>query len=164
MLNHDYKNNDGRNLQFTRFSFIDFVLTYKRSLSGTRLKTAIGKSSSCRFSFSAEKNTNTKATECASFGLFFFFKQSLNLIVIQRYGFFSFLAAIIRESSGKQLASRIVKALPFIHQPDRVAPKASDVQQLFGYINTREYIRYFFTLVVTAFLRAGNPCITPQLM
>ena len=94
----------------------------------------------------------------------YFFKQSLNLIVIQRYGFFSFLAAIIRESSGKQLASRIVKALPFIHQPDRVAPKASDVQQLFGHINTREYIRYFFTLVVTAFLRAGNPCITPQFM
>ena len=31
-----------------------------------------------------------------------------------------------------------------------------------GYINTREQIRYLFTCVVTAFLRAGNPCITPQ--
>ena len=41
--------------------------------------------------------------------------------------FFSVLAAIIRESSDKQLVLRIVKALPFIHQPDRVAPKASDV-------------------------------------
>ena len=41
--------------------------------------------------------------------------------------FFSVLAAIIRESSDKQLVLRIVKALPFIHQPDRVASKASDV-------------------------------------
>ena len=41
--------------------------------------------------------------------------------------FFRVLAAIIRKSSDKQLVLRIVKALPFIHQPDRVAPKASDV-------------------------------------
>ena len=57
----------------------------------------------------------------------FLFKASLNLIVSQRYGFFSVLAAIIRKSSDKQLLWRIVKALPFIHQPDRVTPKASDV-------------------------------------
>ena len=37
-------------------------------------------------------------------------------------------------------------------------------QQLIGYISTRERIRYFFTCVVTAFLRAGNPSITPQFM
>ena len=36
--------------------------------------------------------------------------------------------------------------------------------KLIGYINTREKIRYLFTCVVRAFLRAGNPCITPQLM
>ena len=42
-------------------------------------------------------------------------------------GFFRVLAAIIRESSDKQLVLRIVKALPFIYQPDRVALKASDV-------------------------------------
>ena len=35
----------------------------------------------------------------------------MNLIVCQRYGFFSVLAAIIRESSDKQLVLRIVKAL-----------------------------------------------------
>ena len=57
----------------------------------------------------------------------YFFTQSLKLIVCQRYGFFSVLAAIIRDGSGTQLALRIVKALPFIHQPDRVAPKASNV-------------------------------------
>ena len=57
----------------------------------------------------------------------YFFTQSLKLVVCQRYGFFSVLAAIIREGSGTQLALRIVKALPFIHQLDRVAPKASNV-------------------------------------
>ena len=60
-------------------------------------------------------------------GFFFSFKVSLNLIVCQRYGFFSVLTAIILETSDKQLVLRIVEALPFIHQPDRVAPKASDV-------------------------------------
>ena len=39
----------------------------------------------------------------------------------------SVLAAIIRKNSDKQLVLRIVKALPFIHQPDLVAPKASDL-------------------------------------
>ena len=58
-LNHDYKNNKGHNFQFTKFSFIDFVLTDRRSLSGKRLKSASGKSSSCRFSFSAERNAYT---------------------------------------------------------------------------------------------------------
>ena len=51
-------------------------------------------------------------------------------VVLLVYWFFSpswkVLAAIIRESSDKQLVLRIVKALPFIHLPDRVAPKASD--------------------------------------
>ena len=124
-LNHDYKNNNGRNFQFKKFSFIDFVLTDRRSLSGKRPKSASGKSSSCRFSSSTERNTNTKATEYATFGfsfrmmVFFPFEESLNLIVCQ-------------------LVLRIVEALPFIHQPDRVAPKASDVKQPIGYINTRE--------------------------
>ena len=49
----------------------------------------------------------------------------------------------------------MVKASPFIHQPG----KASDVQQLIGDIKHTWKIRYFFSCVVTAFLRAGNPCI-----
>ena len=71
----------------------------------------------------------------------------------------SVLAATIRESSDTHLVLRIVKASLFIHQPDRVEPKSSDIKQLIDYINTREKIRYFFTCVVTAFLRAGNPLI-----
>ena len=70
-LNHDYKNNNGRNFQFTKFSFIDFVLTDRRSLSGKRPKSTSRKSSSCRFSFSAERNANTKATENVFFGFSF---------------------------------------------------------------------------------------------
>ena len=74
MLNHDYKNDNGRNFQFTKFSFIDFVLTDRRSFSGKRPKSAGGKSSSCRFSFSAERNANTKAAEYITFGFFFLVK------------------------------------------------------------------------------------------
>ena len=132
-MNHDYNNNNGRNFQCTKLSFIDFVLTDRRSLSGKRPKSASGKSSNCRFSFSAERNANTKATEYVNFGFSFSklvfspFYESLNLTVWHRYGFFGVLAAIIRESSDKQLVLKIVKALLFIHQPDGVAPNTSDV-------------------------------------
>ena len=132
-MNHDYNNNNGRNFQCTKLSFIDFVLTDRRSLSGKRPKSASGKSSNCRFSFSAERNANTKATEYVNFGFSFSklvfspFYESLNLTVCHRYGFFGVLAAIIRESSDKQLVLKIVKALLFIHQPDGVAPNTSDV-------------------------------------
>ena len=68
-LNHDYKNKNGRNFQFTKFSFIEF--TDRRCLSGKRPKSASSKSSSCRFSFSDERNANTKATEYATFGFSF---------------------------------------------------------------------------------------------
>ena len=76
-----------------KLSFIDFVLTDRGSLSGKRPKSAGGKSSSCQFSFSAERNANTKATEYETFGfpfsilVFFPLQESLNLIVCQRYGF-----------------------------------------------------------------------------
>ena len=56
----------------------------------------------------------------------------------------------------------MVKALPFIHQPDRVARKASDVSAAdWRYQTHVKKYRIFFTSVVTAFLRAGNPCTTP---
>ena len=63
-LNH-YKNN-GRNFQYTKFSVIDRV-----SLSGTRPKSACGKSFSNRLSFSAVRNVITKATKNITFGFFF---------------------------------------------------------------------------------------------
>ena len=105
------------------------LLTDRWSLSGKRPKSACGKFSSFRFSFSGERNANTKATEYITFGfsfsilVFFAFWESLKFTVCQRYGFFSVSAAIVRESSDKQLVFRILKALPLLHQPDRVAPK-----------------------------------------
>ena len=101
-LNHDYKTNNSRNFQFTKFLFIDFVLTERRNLSDKRPKSTSDKCSSCRFSFSAVKNANTKATEYVTFGfsfsviVFFPLQESLNLTVYQQYVFFSVLASIIR--------------------------------------------------------------------
>ena len=62
-------------------------------------KSACGKSSSCRFSFSAARNAITKATDYSAFS----FWEILNVIAYKRYGFFSVLAAIIRENFDKQL-------------------------------------------------------------
>ena len=69
--NDDYKNNNRRNFQFTKFSFMDFVLTDRRSLSGKRPKLASGKSLRSQFSFSAASNAITKATEYATFDISF---------------------------------------------------------------------------------------------
>ena len=58
---------------------------------------------------------------------------------------------------------RMVRASPFIHQPDRVARKASDVLAAdWLYQRHVKKHRIFFTCIVWAFLRAGNPCITLQ--
>ena len=109
----------------------ELVLTDRRNLSGTRPKSACGISSGCRFSFSAARNPITKATQYVTFGfsfrilVFFLFQESLNVTVCKRHGFFILLAAIIENKN--DLGLRVVKALPFIHQPDREARKASDV-------------------------------------
>ena len=95
--------------------------------------------------------------------IFFPFQESLNLTVCQRNGFFSVLSAVIRESSDKQLVLRIVNALPFINLTEWCQRRVK-CQQLIGYINTHEKIRYIFTRVATAFLWARNPCTTPQFM
>ena len=57
----------------------------------------------------------------------------------------------------------MVKALPLIHQPERVARKANDVSAVdWRYQTHVKKISYLFTCVVIAsVLRDGNPCITP---
>ena len=56
----------------------------------------------------------------------------------------------------------MVKASPFIHQPDRVERKANDVSAtVWRYQKHVKKYGIFFTCVVTAFHRARNPCITP---
>ena len=57
------------------------------------------------------------------------------------------------------LGLRMVKALPFIHHPDRVARKARDMSVADWRYQTREKISYF-SGVVTVFPRAGNSCVT----
>ena len=54
-LNRDKKNNNDRNFQFTKFSFIDFVHTDKRSLSVKRPKSANGNWQLSIFILSREK-------------------------------------------------------------------------------------------------------------
>ena len=170
-LNHDYKNNSGRNFPFTKFSFSDFVLTDKRSLSGKRPKSASGKSFSCRFSFPATRNANTKATEYVTFGFSFRvlvfspFRKVWTALSVSDTDFFSVIAAIIRESSDK---------LPCIENREGFAAHSSTwpsgakgewrISSWLAISTHVEKIRYFSTYVVTAFLRAGNPCIAPQFM
>ena len=69
-LNHDYKNNNRWNFKFTEFSIIDFFLTVKE-VSVKQPKSAYGKSSSCRFSFSATRKAITKVTEYVTLGFSF---------------------------------------------------------------------------------------------
>ena len=161
-LNHEYKNNNGRNFQFTKFSFIDFFLTDRRSLSGKRPKSARGNSFSCRFSSHWMRNFRF-LTE------YWFSSHSRKFwtsMSVSDTKFFCVLAAIIRESPDKVLSLRIVKALPFIHQPGQVAPKASDVSAadwLYQHTHVKKY-DIFSRVLLRLFSGPGNPCITPQFM
>ena len=163
-LNHDYKNNNGRNFQFTKFSFIDFVLTDRRSLSGKRPKSASDKSSSCRFSFSAvRKLTQTPLNTQLSVFLLVYWFPSLPgkfepdcLSAIRIFWCFSHHnSRKSRETTCKSWRLR----RSFINLTEWRQRRVT-CKQLIGFINTR----YFFTCVVTAFLKAGNPSITPQFM
>ena len=133
-----------------KFSFIDFVLNDRRSLSAKRPRSASGKSSGCRFSLSAERNANAKATKCATFGFPFSILDIgfLPLLgkfephICQWYGFFSVLAAIIRESSNKQLV--IENREDFAVHSSTWPSSAKGEWRVIGYINIRGKIRYFF--------------------
>ena len=77
----------------------DFVPSDRRNLSGTQPKVACGKYSSCRFSFSAARNTVTKAT----LRIFVFLSplESLNVAFGKRCELFIVLAVIILEKVWK---------------------------------------------------------------
>ena len=70
--------NENKRIDNPRIKIVKCV-TDRRNLSGTRPKLAFGKSSSCRFSFSAARNAITKDTEYVTFS----FSSSY-------FGFFSF--------------------------------------------------------------------------
>ena len=52
------QNINGRNFQVTKFSFIDFVLTGRRNLSGKRPKSACGKFPAADFPFQPREIEN----------------------------------------------------------------------------------------------------------
>ena len=56
----------------------------------------------------------------------------------------------------------MVRALWFIHQPDRVTQNVSNVLSADWQHQNIWKNNIFFTCVVTAFLRTGNPCVTLQ--
>ena len=133
VLNNNYKNNNGRNFQFTKSSFIDLVLTDRRRLHVNGQNWPVANLPVVDFHSQRTEMLTPKPlnTQLSVFLLLYWFstlsRKVWTSLPVSDTDFFSVLAAIIRESSDKQLVLRIVKALPFIHQPDRVAPKASDV-------------------------------------
>ena len=152
-----------------KIPFTDFVLTDKRSLLGKRPKWASAKSSSFRFSLSAARNANTKATEYETLGfcfcilVFFPFWESLNLTVCQWYGYFNVLAATIRERSDKLPCIENREGFAVHLSTLRSGAKGESRVSSWLAISTHvQKIRYFFTCVVTSLLRAGIPCITLQ--
>ena len=74
----------------------------------------------------------------------------MKVTVLKRYGFLSVLAAIIRKNSDKRTwIENGEKALPFIHQLDRVARKASDVSAAdWRYQTQVKKYRFFFSRVL----------------
>ena len=81
--------------------------------------------------------------------VFFSFLESLNITVCEQYQFCNDLDTKIQGSSENYPVWKIMKVLPFIRQPDWVAWKPSDMSAA----------DWWYQAVVTAFLRAGNPCI-----
>ena len=149
------KNKDGRNFQFSKFSFVEFVLIERRSLSGKRPKLARGKSSSCRFSFSAKRNANTEAAEYLTFDFSFSIlfsspsRKVWALLSVSDTDFFSRHNSRILETNSLYWESwRLCRSFTNLTEwrQGRVT-----FQQLFSYINTRKKKRYFFSVLLQLF-------------
>ena len=147
-----------------KLSVIDFVLTDTRNLPGKRPKSACGKSSNCRFLFSAARISITKAAEYVALDffrilVFFPFYESFDVTVFKRWWFFSVLVAIIRQNYDKR---------PWIENGEGFAVHSSTWRscakgewRVSGWLaisNRREKISFFSISDFAAFLRAGNPC------
>ena len=128
MLNHYYyKNNNGRNFQYKKIlSYWLCPYRQKKSFRYTA-KAACGKSFSCRFSFLAARNAITKATEYAGNFLVFWFsspsRKFWTSLSVSDTNFLVFYRSKSEKIPKNNHGLRIVKALLFIHQTDRVARK-----------------------------------------
>ena len=161
------KTNGGRNFQHTKFSVIDLVLTNRRQLSGTSLKSACGKSSFRRVSFTAGGNAITKATEFVTFSFFFAYFGFLPLLRVWPSLSVSDTDFFQRFDSHNPKKFRLTtldwewwRFCPSLINLTDWRERRATCQQLIGDIK-HTWENTFFTCVVTAFPRAGNPCITP---
>ena len=121
------KMNNGRSFQYTKFSVIDLVFTDKRNNSGKRPKSARGKPSSCRFSFPAARNAIEYEALCFSSRIL----VPVLLGKLERHRLWAIrIFQCFSNHNPKNYSTNDLKlgmVLPFIHQPDQVARKASDV-------------------------------------
>ena len=165
------KTNNGPNFQYRKLSVTKLALTDRRNLSGSRPKSAYGKSFSARFPFSAGRNFITNDTEYVGFGFFFFF--FVFWFSSPPCKFWTSLS--VSDTDSLVFSSHKPKKFdkrPWIGNGEGFAVYSSTrrsgvkeewrVSSWLAISNTREKDSYFFQRVVTAFLRAGNPCITPQ--
>ena len=168
VLNLNYENYNERNCQGSKFSFIDFVLTDRKSLSGKQSKSAMasGKSSRCRFSFLAARIRNFRIR---NFRFSFSFNGFLPLLgKFERHCLWAirifqcFSCRNRKKIPTNHLVLWIVKALPFIHQPDRVAPKGSDMSATdWRYQTHVKKYRIFSRVLLRLFSGLEMPCMTP---
>ena len=104
-LNHDYKNNNGRNFQFTKFSFIDFVLTEVFQVNGQNRPEANLPVVDFHSQPSEMLTPKPLNTQLSVFLLVYWFsslsRKVWTSLSVSDTDFFSVLAAIIRESSDK---------------------------------------------------------------
>ena len=147
-----------RSFQYTKFSVIDFVLIDRRNLLGTQPKSACSKSSSTRFSFSAARNAITKTTKYVTFG---FYVRILVFSPLERTLSVSYSGHNPRKFRQTTLDWEwwgfAVHSSPW---PSGTKGEWR-VSTWLAISNTSVKISNFFTCVFTAFLTAGNPCITP---
>ena len=132
-LNHDYKNNNGRNFQSKNSHLLTLSLPTEEVFQVNGQNRPVANLPVVDFHSQPREMLTSKPLnmQLSVFLLVYWFsspsRKVWTSLSVSDTDFFSVLATIIQESSDKQLVMRIVKALPFIHQPDRVAPKASDV-------------------------------------
>ena len=164
------KTNNGPSFQYRNLSVIELDLTNRRNLSGKRPKSAYGKSVSARFSFSAARNFITNDTEYVGFGFFFF----LFVFWFSSPPWKVWTSVSVSDTDSLVFSSHGPKKFdkrPWIGNGEGFAVYSSTrwsgtkeewrVSSWLAISKPREKDSYFFQRVVTAFLRAGNPCITP---
>ena len=130
-MNHNYKNNNGHNFQFTNSHLLTLSSSTAEVFQVNGQNWPVANLLVVNFHSQTREMLTPKPL---TFGFsFYYYIGFLPLLrkfephSLSAHRFFSVLAAIIRESSNKELLLRIMKALPFIHQPDWVVPKASDM-------------------------------------